>query len=143
MNVSDFDFDLPEALIAQHPSEMRGGSRLLVLHRDDGIDHTTFSELGRYLVSGDVLVLNNTRVFPARLLGHRVPSGGAVECLLLSELAASDLQAPTSTWECLVHPGQKLKQGARMLFAGEGVRIEGEVLSVRFQGRRTVQLSTD
>jgi len=143
MNVSDFDFELPEALIAQQPSETRGGSRLLVLRRDDGIDHTKFSELGRYLVPGDLLVLNNTRVFPARLLGHRAPSGGAVECLLLRELPTSNFQPPTSTWECLVHPGQKLKPGARMLFERDGVRIEGEILSMLFQGRRTVRLSTD
>ena len=143
MNVSDFDFDLPEALIAQHPAETRGGSRLLVLHRDRGIDHTTFNELGRYLVSGDLIVLNNTRVFPARLLGNRVPTGGAVECLLLRELPTFDFQPPTSIWESLVHPGQKLKPGARMLFERDGVRIEGEILSMRFQGRRTVRLSTD
>ena len=86
MNVSDFDFDLPDALIAQHPPTERGGSRLLVLHRDDRIEHAMFADLGRYLVSGDLVVLNNTRVFPARLLGHRIPSGGALECLLLAQI---------------------------------------------------------
>src|SRR5919198_4362548 len=89
MKVSDFDFDLPDSLIAQHPPEKRGASRLLVLHRADGNEHTMFSELGRYLVPGDLLVVNNTRVFPARLLGHRVPSGGAVECLLLRQLGSA------------------------------------------------------
>ena len=84
MNVADFDFPLPESLIAQHPSAERGGSRLLVLRREDGVEHTTFSELGRYLRRGDVLVVNDTCVFPARLLGQREPSGGRVECLLLN-----------------------------------------------------------
>ena len=144
MDTSDFDFDLPDELIAQHPSEIRGGSRLLVLHRDNGLEHTMFTELGRYLQPGDLLVVNDTRVFPARLLGHRVPSGGAVECLLLNELPTSYFPLPSSsTWEALVHPGQKLKPGARLLFARDGVRIDGEVLAMHFQGRRTVRLSTD
>ena len=94
MNVSDFDFDLPDPLIAQHPPKARGGSRLLVLHRDDGIEHATFADLGRYLLSGDLVVLNDTRVFPARLLGHRVPSGGLVECLLLAEIPNPESQIP-------------------------------------------------
>ena len=120
MNVSEFDFELPDALIAQHPPPERGGSRLLVLRRDGGIEHVMFSELGRYLVSGDLLVVNNTRVFPARLLGHRVPSGGAVECLLLTR-EPTDPRSPipdpgAQTWQALVHPGQKLKPCARMVF---------------------------
>src|SRR5512138_1732879 len=135
MNVSDFEFELPDALIAQHPTEERGGSRLLVLHRGDSIEHARFADLGRYLVPGDLLVLNNTRVFPARLLGRRVPSGGAVECLLLRHVE-------TDVWECLVHPGQKLKPGAHVLFDRAGVVIEGEVLSMHFQGRRTMRLQT-
>ena len=94
MLVSDFDFDLPDALIAQEPPAERGGSRLLVLNRDTGaIAHRKFSALPEFLRAGDLLVLNNTRVFPARLLGHRVPSGGAVECLLLAP-AAPDADAP-------------------------------------------------
>src|SRR5882762_7104927 len=84
MNVDDFAFDLPDELIAQDPPKERGGSRLLVLHRTGGIEHTAFANLAEYLVPGDLLVVNNTRVFPARLLGHRVPSGGGVECLLLN-----------------------------------------------------------
>jgi S-adenosylmethionine:tRNA ribosyltransferase-isomerase len=153
MNVSEFDFELPEPLIAQHPPDTRGGSRLLVLHRDDGIEHTTFSELGRYLVPGDLLVVNNTRVFPARLLGHRAPSGGAVECLLLAEipnpkspstaLGASQIPNPNEAqWSALVHPGQKLKPGARMVFERDGLRIDGEIVAMHFQGRRTVRLQT-
>jgi len=166
VNVADFDFELPEALIAQHPPPERGGSRLLVLRRDDRIEHTLFAELGRYLVAGDLLVVNNTRVFPARLLGHRVPSGGAVECLLLNRQPtepgspSAALGASPSTalgagrtpdpgpqrveeWSALVHPGQKLKPGARVLFERDGIRIDGEVAAMHFQGRRTMRLWTD
>ena len=163
MDVSDFDFDLPDDLIAQDPPPLRGGSRLLVLRRDRGeVEHTRFSRLGDYLRPGDVLVLNDTKVFPARLLGHRTPSGGAVECLLLRPLPETDPQHPDPTrspipdprsptrsptaqplWEALVHPGQKLKPGATMLFEGNGVRLHGEIVSRHFHGRRTVRFRTD
>ena len=137
MNVDEFDFELPDALIAQDPPQERGGSRLLVVHRTGGIAHTAFASLAEYLVPGDLLVVNNTRVFPARLLGRRVPSGGGVECLLLREL-------PTSNrWDALVHPGQKLKTGARMVFERAGITVHGEVLAMHFQGRRTIRLWTD
>jgi S-adenosylmethionine:tRNA ribosyltransferase-isomerase len=87
MDVASFDFELPDELIAQAPPATRGDSRLLVMHRDSGaVDHCTFSKLGEYLRAGDLLVLNKTKVFPARLLGRRVPSGGAVECLLIRKL---------------------------------------------------------
>ena len=147
MDVADFDFELPDALIAQHPPQDRGGSRLLVLRRGEGVEHTLFAELGRYLSRGDLLVANNTRVFPARLLGRRVPSGGAVECLLLnqepSHPESRTANAGTETWSALVHPGQKLKPGARVVFERDGIRIDGEVIAMHFQGRRTVQLSTE
>jgi len=137
MNVDEFDFELPDSLIAQDPPQERGGSRLLVVHRTGGIAHTAFANLAEYLVPGDLLVVNNTRVFPARLLGRRVPSGGGVECLLLREL-------PTSNrWDALVHPGQKLKTGARMVFERAGITVHGEVLAMHFQGRRTIRLWTD
>jgi S-adenosylmethionine:tRNA ribosyltransferase-isomerase len=144
MNVSDFDFDLPESLVAQHPSDQRGGSRLLVLRRDGAIEHAMFPDLDRYLVRGDLLVLNNTRVFPARLLGRRVPTGGGAECLLLNrEPSDPGLRIPDSeVWECLVHPGQKLKPGAQIMFERGGIAIEGEILSMHFQGRRTIRLRT-
>ena len=87
MNVSDFDFELPEELIAQHPPAERGRARLNVLDRATGRTQlTTFDQLSALLTRGDLLVVNDTRVFPARLLGHRVPSGGAVECLLIRRL---------------------------------------------------------
>lgn len=137
MDVADFDFELPAELIAQTPPKVRGQSRLLVLSRASGdIRHSTFQHLPDILGSGDLLVLNNTRVFPARLLGHRVPSGGQVECLLLGAATGDE-------WEALVHPGQKLKPGARMVFRRGGASLHGEVLDRRFHGRRTVRLWTD
>ena len=144
MNVSDFDFDLPDTLIAQEAGE-RGRSRLLVLRRDSGaVEHTTFAELSRFLRAGDLLVLNDTRVFPARLIGHRDPSGGEVECLLMGRPRPVDGAEPgAEEWDALVHPGQKLKPGARMLFEGRGGTLRGEILAQRFQGRRTVRLWAD
>jgi S-adenosylmethionine:tRNA ribosyltransferase-isomerase len=136
MDVRDFDFDLPPELIAQEPPASRGGARLLYLDRAAGsLTHTCISELPHLLRGGDLVVVNNTRVFPARLLGRRDPSGGAVECLLVRPLG-DDL------WESLVHPGQKLKPGARVVF--EGARtIHGEILERRYFGRRVVRLWTD
>jgi S-adenosylmethionine:tRNA ribosyltransferase-isomerase len=136
-SLSDFDFDLPEALVAQEPSEARGGSRLLILNRASGaIEHASFGDIHHHLRPGDLLVVNNTKVFPARLLGRRVPSGGAVECLLVRQI-------DEGTWEALMHPGQKLKPGARVVFEGPGEPLHGEVLGRHFHGRRTVRLWTD
>ena len=140
MNVSDFDFDLPAELIAQNPPAERGQSRLLVLHRAGGrCEHTTFSHLVDFLDRGDLLVVNDTRVFPARLLGHRVPTGGAVECLLLRQLSVGS----AVVWEALMHPGQKLRPGSRFVFEGAGASLHGEVLERHFYGRRTIRLWTD
>jgi S-adenosylmethionine:tRNA ribosyltransferase-isomerase len=139
MNVSSFDFDLPDELIAQDPPPERGASRLLVLHSGTGrLAHAAFADLPGFLDAGDMLVLNDTRVFPARLLGRRIPSGGAVECLLVRRLVESADGA--ETWEALMHPGQKLKPGAAVAFEAQDVRIDGEVLEQRFFGRRTVRL---
>jgi S-adenosylmethionine:tRNA ribosyltransferase-isomerase len=168
MLVRDFDFDLPHALIAQEPAVDRSGARLLYLPRTTGpMVHSAVSALPSHLQSGDLIVVNNTRVFPARLLGRRVPSGGAVECLLVAPLEEDVVSAfpppPKATarlaeapdgreggrrtksderWEALVHPGQKLKPGARVIFEG-AVTIHGEILERRFFGRRTVRLWTD
>jgi S-adenosylmethionine:tRNA ribosyltransferase-isomerase len=161
MHVSEFDFDLPDELVAQEPPAERGASRLLVLDRASGrLTDAEFRNLEQFLSAGDLLVLNDTRVFPARLLGHRVPSGGAVECLLVGEvipnsqfptvnsqrgepLGVEELEIGSSVWEALVHPGQKLKPGTRMLFAGDDVRLHGEILARHFHGRRTVRLWTE
>ena len=137
MDVSDFDFDLPPELIAQEPRP-RGESRLLVLSRETGaLTHSTFSRIGDFLRAGDLLVVNDTRVFPARLLGHRVPSGGAVECLLLRQVPGNE-----ALWDALMHPGQKLKPGALVKFERGGMELLGEVLGRHFHGRRTIRLWT-
>ena len=150
MDVSEFDFELPDELIAQEPAP-RGESRLLVLSRASGeITHSSFSQIGEFLRRGDLLVVNNTRVFPARLLGYRVPSGGAVECLLLRQLPSTDDAlgvgrlgvGSSALWDALVHPGQKLKPGAQVRFERDGVSLFGEVLDRRFHGRRTIRLWT-
>jgi S-adenosylmethionine:tRNA ribosyltransferase-isomerase len=148
MNVSDFDFELPDELIAQHAAP-RGTSRLLVLDRATGaVRHVTVADLPSILRAGDLLVVNNTRVFAARLLGHRVPSGGAVECLLLGPTNSMSVDAdPGSripdemrTAEALMHPGQKLKPGALVRFEGPAGALTAEVIARRFQGRRTIRL---
>ncbi len=112
-------------------------SRLLVLDRDIGrTTSATIADLPTLLREGDLLVVNDTRVFPARLLGHRVPSGGAVECLLL----ADEGDPGATTWQALMHPGQKLKPGAIVRFEGPAGVLMGEVLERHFQGRRTIRL---
>jgi S-adenosylmethionine:tRNA ribosyltransferase-isomerase len=196
VKVSDFDFHLPPELIAQTAAP-RGASRLLVLDRARGaLRHLHVRDLPGVLSPGDLLVLNDTRVFPARLLGHRIPSGGAVECLLLSrehpvsnsqpptsnlQPPTSNLQPPTSNqppasaappttagkptsrlrgsadyggqanlqpprdqlWSALMHPGQKLKPGARVEFRGPGGVLFAEVLERQFFGRRLIRLWTE
>jgi S-adenosylmethionine:tRNA ribosyltransferase-isomerase len=108
-----------------------------VLDRRSGaLEHAQFADVASHLRPGDLLVLNNTKVFPARLLGHRVPSGGAVEALLLEHHGGDE-------WSALVHPGQKLKAGARVLFERDGAQLHLEVLARRFFGRRQVRLWTD
>jgi S-adenosylmethionine:tRNA ribosyltransferase-isomerase len=135
MDVRDFDFDLPPELIAQEPAVDRTAARLLHLDRESGVTrHTTIAQLPQILQPRDLLVVNNTRVFPARLLGRRVPSGGAVECLLVRRHTDRDL------WEALMHPGQKLRPGAKVVFDG---KLYGEVLEMKFYGRRLLRLWTD
>ncbi len=134
MLVSDFAFDLPEELIAQEPVP-RGTSRLLVRRRGSSpVEHSSVADLPRYLQRGDLLVVNDTKVFPARLLGRRQPSGGAVECLLIGRTESPDV------WDALVHPGQKLKPGAVVRFERDGRTLLGEVLGRHFFGRRTIRL---
>jgi S-adenosylmethionine:tRNA ribosyltransferase-isomerase len=136
MKVSDFDFDLPAELIAQEPA-VRGESRLLVLDRARGErTHASIADLPEWLRAGDVLAVNDTRVFPARLLGRRVPSGGAVECLLVGRLEGD-------RWDALMHPGQKLREGSRVAFGTAPRELHVEVLERRFHGRRTIRLWTE
>ena len=134
MLLSDFDFDLPADRIAQSPTPDREAARLLVLDRRSGaVGHRSVADLPELLTPGDLLVINDTRVFPARLLGSRVPSGGKVECLLLRRLEGEQ-------WDALMHPGQKLRVGASVVFERDGLRMRGEVLARRFHGRRTIRL---
>ena len=146
MNVSEFDFDLPGDLIAQHPPALRGGSRLMVVDRSSGsIAHRSFAELPSLLRQGDVLVVNDTRVFPARLIGTRLPGGGAAECFLIRPAADPD------TWIALVHPGQRLREGSRMVFKASptgatdatAATLHAEIVGRHFHGRRTVRLWTE
>jgi len=209
MDVRDFDFDLPPELVAQEPPPDRGAARLLVIDRESGaLTHTRVAALPDLLRAGDLVVVNDTRVYPARLLGRRVPTGGAVECLLIRSRSDVDQMsirsradadqmsirlradvdqvatgspadadvidvgrrsdvdrvkdqavrhpsdAPpdrrltpesvpaTAVWEALVHPGQKLKPGARLVF--EGIHtLHGEILERRFFGRRLLRLWTE
>lgn len=138
MDVSLFDFDLPPGQIAQQPVPERDQARLLVLDRASGavVAHTRVAALPEFLRRGDLVVVNNTRVFPARLLGHRDPTGGAVECLLVRRIGAD-------RWEALMHPGQKLHPGARVRFEAAGAAVLwAEVLERHFHGRRTIRLWT-
>src|SRR5215471_11709792 len=143
MDVREFAFTLPPELIAQEPPAVRGSSRLLHLDRRTGArTHTTIDRLASLLDAGDVVVVNNTQVFPARLLGRREPSGGGVECLLVTCLSSEDAGS-RETWQALMHPGQKLSPGANVVFEHEGVgTLRGEVLERHFHGRRTIRLWT-
>lgn len=130
---SDYAFHLPGELIAQHPLDRRDDSRLLCLDRRDGaICHRRFRELPQLLRSGDVLVMNDSRVLPSRLLGHREGTGGAAELLLL-EQKGKDL------WETLARPGKKLRPGSRVVF-GDGLLV-GEVTDTLEGGNRLVRFS--
>jgi S-adenosylmethionine:tRNA ribosyltransferase-isomerase len=140
MKISDFDYDLPTELIAQTPIEPRDASRLLVVNRTRGTrEHHHFRDLGAYLRSGDLLIANQSRVLPARLLGRRAETGGAVEILLLTE--RPDLGP--DCWETLVRPGRRLHEGARIEFGNEteGVRLQAEILQRTEAGGRIVQFT--
>ena len=133
MKTSDFDYNLPEELIAQTPASPRDSSRLLVYHRDTGaVEHRIFRDVIEYLNPGDVLVVNQTRVIPARLYGVKEGTGGAIEFLLLRRLNLTD-------WEVILKPGKKAKPGARFVF-GEG-ELTAEVLAMAEDGGRTVRFS--
>ena len=128
---SDFYFDLPQELIAQDPLEDRSSSRLLVLNKDTGaVSHHIFKEIIDYLHPGDCLVLNNTKVIPARLLGEREGTGAHVEVLLLKRREAD-------VWETLVKPGKKCKPGTRLVF-GDGL-LKAEVLETVEEGNRLIR----
>lgn len=135
MKTSDFYYDLPKELIAQTPLERRDGSRLLTLDKVTGAwEHRHFYDLPEYLHPGDCLILNDSRVLPARLLGQRLPGGGACEVLLL-------IDKGEGTWECLVRPGRKMKPGAKLSF-GNG-ELTAEVTEELPGGNRLVHFDYD
>ncbi len=133
MRTSDFDYHLPRDLIAQTPIEPRDHSRLMVVRRETGeFEHCRFYEIGRFLRPGDLLVLNNSRVIPARLRGRRLGTGGAVEVLLLHRVGAG-------RWKALVKPGRRLRPGARLEVDG----VEGQALEDTGGGTRLISLSDE
>ena len=135
MNVSDFNFNLPEELIAQDPLEDRASSKLLVLNKENGeVTHKHFRDVLSYLKKGDCLVLNNTKVIPARLFGSKVGTDANIEVLLLKR--KSD-----NVWETLVKPGKKMKEGAEVTFGG-GL-LKGKVVGVVDEGNRLIQFEYD
>lgn len=131
MDLKDFNYDLPKELIAQDPLEDRSSSRLMVLHKDTGrIEHKIFRDIIDYLNPGDCLVINDTKVIPARLMGIKEDTGAAIEVLLLKRNA-------DDVWECLVKPGKKARTGARIVF-GEGLLV-GEIVDVIEDGNRMIK----
>ena len=133
MKTSDFYFDLPQELIAQDPLEDRSSSRLLVLNKDTGaIEHHIFKEITDYLNPGDCLVINDTKVIPARLYGNKIGTDAKIELLLLK-------RKENDIWETLVKPGKKAKPGSKISFGG-GL-LTGEVLDVVEEGNRLIRFT--
>ena len=132
MRTSDFYYELPQELIAQDPLEDRSSSRLMHLSMADGsIEHRHFRDILDYLNEGDTLVINDTKVIPARLYGHKEETGAVIEILLLK-------RRENDIWECLVKPGKKARPGAKITF-GDGI-LEGEIIAVVDEGNRLIQV---
>ena len=133
MDVKNFYYHLPEELIAQDPLEDRSNSRLMILNKTSGaITHRVFREITDYLKAGDCLVINNTKVIPARLYGIREDTGAKIELLLLK-------RRENDIWETLVKPGKKAKTGAKLSF-GDGI-LRGEIVDVVEDGNRLIRFS--
>lgn len=132
MKTDDFDYYLPEELIAQHPAEKRDHARLLVLDRETGeVSDKYFYDIIDYLNPGDVLVMNDTRVIPARLFGHREDKEESIEVFLLRNTEGK-------TWECLVRPGKKMKIGTKIIFSED---LSGQVKDIKEDGNRVIEFS--
>ena len=137
MNLHDFYYDLPQELIAQDPLSDRSSSRLMVLDKKTGeIQHKIFKDVIDYLNPGDCLVINDTKVIPARLIGEKVGTGAAIEVLLLTR--KQDLK---DTWEVLVKPGKKAKIGTQISFGGG--KLIGEIVDIVEEGNRMIQFTYD
>ncbi len=135
MNVGDFNYELPKELIAQDPLEKRSESRLMVLDKATGkVTHKHFYDIIEYINEGDCLIINNTKVIPARLYGVKEDTGAAIEILLLRRVDGN-------TWECLSRPGKKARVGARIVF-GEGL-LTGEIVNVVEEGNRLIRFEYD
>ena len=137
LSVHDYFYELPPELIAQDPLSERSASRLLVMDRETGrVEHRTFTDIKEYLCKGDCLVINDTKVIPARLIGRREETGGAVEILLLKRM-----EDEKDTWEALAGPGKKARPGNRIVF-GDG-ELSAEVLDVKDDGNRIIRFEYD
>lgn len=135
MKTSDFYYDLPQELIAQDPLDDRSSSRLMHLSMPDGaISHHHFTDVLEFLRPGDCLVINDTKVIPARLYGHKEDTGAVIEILLLK-------RKENDIWECLVKPGKKARPGAKIVF-GDGI-LKGEIIDVVEEGNRLIQFHYD
>ena len=136
MKISDFDYYLPEELIAQKPADRRDSSRLLVVHRDTGkIEHRHFYDIIDYLEPGDCMVLNNSKVLPARLYGTKEKTGAKVEFLLIKRIEGD-------TWETMVRPGRKLKPGDSVIFS-EKPLLKAAIKDFGADGTRIVEFEYD
>ncbi|MBE6032412.1 MAG: tRNA preQ1(34) S-adenosylmethionine ribosyltransferase-isomerase QueA [Clostridiales bacterium] len=136
MHINDFDYELPLELIAQYPSGRREDCRLLVVHRDTGeIEHRHFYDILEYLNPGDCLVLNDSKVLPARLLGHKKETGAKIEFLLLKRVDGD-------VWQTMVRPGKRLKPGDKVVFSEEP-RLEAEILDMGEGGTRLARMDYD
>ncbi len=138
MKLSEFDYHLPKELIAEYPSDLRDEARLMVVHRDTGqIEHRLFKDIVDYFDAGDVLVLNNTKVFPARLLGTKEKTGAQIEIFLLREL-----DAQTRLWDVLVEPARKIRIGNKLFFGEDGEMV-AEVIDNTTSRGRTIRFLSD
>ncbi|MGB1042626.1 MAG: tRNA preQ1(34) S-adenosylmethionine ribosyltransferase-isomerase QueA [Tenacibaculum sp.] len=138
MKLSNFNFELPEELLAEYPSEHRDESRLMVLHRDtQKIEHRKFKDLIEYFDEGDVMMLNNTKVFPARMFGHKEKTGARIEVFLLRELNAEN-----RLWDVLVDPARKIRIGNKLFF-GEDQSLVAEVIDNTTSRGRTLRFLFD
>ena len=138
MKLSEFSFDLPEELIAEYPSENRDESRLMVVHRDSGkIEHRMFKDIVEYFGDGDVMIMNNTRVFPARMYGNKEKTGAKIEVFLLRELNRESL-----LWDVLVDPARKIRIGNKLYF-GEDDSLVAEVIDNTTSRGRTLRFLFD